>query len=172
MNLHEVNRGIQKYRKRKRIGRGTGSGLGKTSGRGHKGQRSNPGYSVLPIFEGGGMPLVRRIPKRGFNNKFALTVLAINVSDLEKVFESGDEVNPERLKEKSLAKTRYDVLKILGDGELSKKLKVSAHRFSRSAQEKIEQVGGEVVVLPGKAPVLRNKQGQGNKQAAGTKKPE
>jgi large subunit ribosomal protein L15 len=172
MNLHEVNRGIQKYRKRKRIGRGTGSGLGKTSGRGHKGQKSNPGFSLLPIFEGGRMPLVRRIPKRGFNNKFALTVMAVNVGDLEKAFESGDEVTPERLKEKSLAKTRYDVLKILGNGELSKKLKVSAHRFSQSAQEQIEKAGGEVVVLPGKAPVKRNKQGQGNKQASRSKKSE
>jgi large subunit ribosomal protein L15 len=157
MNLDDVNRGIKKFRKRKRVGRGTGSGLGKTSGRGHKGQRSNPGYSILPIFEGGRMPLVRRIPKRGFNNKFAVQVIAVNVSDLEKVFSTGDEVTPESLREKSLAKTRYDVLKILGDGELSKKLKVSAHRFSQTAREKIEKAGGEVVVLAGKTTVEQKK---------------
>ena len=157
MNLDDVNRGIKKFRKRKRVGRGTGSGLGKTSGRGHKGQRSNPGYSILPIFEGVRMPLVRRIPKRGFNNKFAVQVIAVNVSDLEKVFSTGDEVTPESLREKSLAKTRYDVLKILGDGELSKKLKVSAHRFSQTAREKIEKAGGEVVVLAGKTTVEQKK---------------
>ncbi len=161
MNLDDVNRGIQKYRKRKRIGRGTGSGVGKTAGRGHKGQRSNPGYSVLAIFEGGRMPLVRRIPKRGFNNKFALRVATVNVGDLESAFEAGDSVTPEALREKSLAKTRYDVLKILGDGELSKKLTVSAHRFSQTAREKIERAGGEVVVLPGKTSVE-----QKNKAAA------
>ena len=153
MNLHEVHRGIRKYRKRKRIGRGIGSGLGKTSGRGHKGQKSNPGYSILPIFEGGRMPLVRRIPKRGFNNKFALTVATVNVGDLERVFNAGDEVTPEALRKTSLAKTQYDVLKILGNGQLTKRLSVSAHRFSQSAKEKIEEAGGQVVVLPGRTPV-------------------
>lgn len=157
MNLDDINRGIQKYRKRKRVGRGTGSGLGKTCGRGHKGQRSNPGYSVLPIFEGGRMPLVRRIPKRGFNNKFALRVATVNVGDLERAFADGDEVTPESLREKSLAKTRYDILKILGDGQISKKLKISAHRFSQSAREKIEKAGGEIVVLSGKTPVEQKK---------------
>jgi large subunit ribosomal protein L15 len=153
MNLHEVHRGIQKNRKRKRLGRGTGSGRGKTAGRGHKGQRSNPGYSALPIFEGGRMPLVRRIPKRGFNNKFARIVAAVNVGDLEELFEAGAEVTPAALKEKSLATKRYDILKILGDGELTKSLKVAAHRFSQSAKEKIEKAGGEVIILPGPTPV-------------------
>lgn len=152
MNLHEVHRGIRKHRKRRRLGRGTGSGRGKTSGRGHKGQRSNPGYSILPVFEGGRMPLVRRIPKRGFNNKFALTVATINVSDLQ-VFDDGDQVTPESLREKSLVKRHYDVLKILGDGELNKNLNVSAHRFSQSAKEKIEKAGGKIVMLPGRTPV-------------------
>jgi large subunit ribosomal protein L15 len=165
MNEHDVHRGIQKFKKRRRLGRGTGSGRGKTSGRGHKGQRSNPGYSTLPIFQGGTMPLVRRIPKRGFTNQWAETVATVNVGDLERVFSAGDEVTPETLREKSLAKSRYDVLKILGDGELTKKLKVSAHRFSKSAQAKIEQAGGEAVVLPGKIAVAE-KQAQKKQQAA------
>ncbi len=157
MNLHEVHKGITKYKKRKRIGRGTGSGHGKTAGKGHKGQKSRAGHSSLAIFEGGAMPLVRRVPKRGFHNKHALVVAAVNVGDLEAVFEAGDEVTLSSLKEKSLAKHRFDILKILGDGELTKKLKVSAHRFSKSAREKIEQAGGEVVVVPGRTPVEEKK---------------
>lgn len=104
------------------------------------------------------MPLVRRIPKRGFNNRWALSVTIVNVSDLEQRFENGEEVTLESLQSKQLAKGRFDVLKVLGNGDLTKKLKVSAHRFSGSAREKIEQAGGEVVVLPEKAPVVKNKQ--------------
>ncbi|MEQ8790041.1 MAG: 50S ribosomal protein L15 [Pirellulaceae bacterium] len=166
MNLHDVNRGINKHKKAKRLGRGPGSGQGKTSGRGHKGHKSRSGYSRKAVFQGGAMPLVRRVPKRGFNNKFALTVFAVNVSDLERAFAAGDEVTPATLREKSLAKARYDLLKVLGDGELTKKLKVSAHRFSASAREKIEKAGGEVVVLPGKTPVEEKKE-EAKKQAAG-----
>ena len=103
------------------------------------------------------MPLVRRIPKRGFNNRFAPTVMTVNVGDLELRFESGEEVTAETLRAKNLAKGPYDVLKVLGDGGLTKKLKVVAHRFSQSALEKIRQAGGEAVVLPGKAPVPKNK---------------
>ncbi len=158
MNLNDVHRGIQKYKKRKRLGRGTGSGHGKTCGRGHKGQRSRAGYSVHPTFEGGQMPLVRRIPKRGFHNRWAPAVAIVNLDDLESRFDDGAEVTPETLKASNLAKGRYDVLKVLADGELTKKLKVSAHKFSRRAVEKIEQAGGEIVVLPGKAPVVKNKQ--------------
>ena len=157
MNINDVHRGITRLRRRRRLGRGIGSGRGKTAGRGHKGQRSNPGYAALPIFEGGRMPMVRRIPKRGFNNQFALQVAAVNVGDLERVFQAGDHVTPQSLREKSLAKMRYDVLKILGDGELTKKLTVSAHRFSSTAREKIVQAGGEVIELPGKAPVVKQK---------------
>lgn len=153
MNLHEVNRGIKKHKKSRRVGRGTGSGRGKTCGRGHKGQKARAGWSSPPAFQGGTMPLVRRVPKRGFNNRFAPAVATVNVGDLEQAFEAGDEVTPESLREKSLAKRRYDLLKILGDGELTKKLKVSAHRFSKSALEKIEKAGGETVVLPGKKAV-------------------
>jgi len=160
MNLNDVHRGIQKNKKRKRLGRGIGSGHGKTCGRGHKGQRSRAGFSVHPTFEGGQMPLVRRIPKRGFNNQWGPRVAIVNLGDLEAAFDDGAEVTPEALKEKNLAKQRYDVLKVLGDGELTKKLKVSAHRFSKSALEKIEKAGGQSVVLPGKAPVVKNQQKQ------------
>ena len=147
MNLNDIHQGITKYKKRKRIGRGPGSGHGKTSGRGHKGQRSRAGASFHPTFEGGQMPLVRRIPKRGFNNRWADAIAIVNLADLEARFNDGDEVTPDTLKANNLAKGRYDVLKILGDGELSKKLKVTAHRFSKSALEKIEKAGGETVVF-------------------------
>ena len=157
MKLHDVNQGITRFRRRKRLGRGTGSGLGKTSGRGHKGQHSRAGASQHVTFQGGAMPMFRRIPKRGFNNQWALKVGEVNVGDLEKNFEAGEEVTPETLKAKNLAKYRYDVLKVLGDGEITKKLKISAHRFSKSAREKIEKAGGEIIELPGKKPVVKNK---------------
>jgi len=149
MNLAEVNRGIKKHKKRKRVGRGTGSGHGKTSGRGHKGQGQLAGWSAPPTFEGGTSPLIRRIPKRGFHNAFAQSVAAVNVGELQEAYKSGDEVTPESLRDKDLAKGRYDELKILGNGELKKKLKVSAHRFSASALEKIKQAGGVAIVLEG-----------------------
>ncbi len=158
MQINDVNKDITKFKRKKRLGRGTGSGLGKTSGRGHKGQRSRSGASQHPSFQGGAMPMFRRIPKRGFNNKWALKVGTVNVSDLEANFEAGEEVNADTLRAKALAKYRYDVLKVLGDGELTKKLNVTAHRFSKSAQEKIEKAGGTVTVLPGKKPVVKNKQ--------------
>jgi large subunit ribosomal protein L15 len=157
MMIHDVHRGIKKNKKRKRIGRGPGSGHGKTAGRGHKGQKSRAGWSRRPTFQGGAMPLVRRVPKRGFNNKFALKVVALNVCDLDAAFSDGEEVSPETLRERDILKQRYDVLKILGDGELTKKLTVTAHRFSKSAQEKIEKAGGSVNIQPGKAPVVKNK---------------
>ncbi len=163
MNLNDVHRGIKKFKRRKRVGRGIGSGRGKTCGRGHKGQGSRAGYSVHPTFEGGQMPLVRRIPKRGFHNRFARTVAIVNLGDLQERFDDGAEVTPKALREMNLAKGRYDLLKVLGNGELTKKLKISAHRFSRSALEKIEKAGGEAVVLPGKAPVPKNKQGSKQK---------
>lgn len=150
MNLSEVNRGIHKHKKRKRIGRGKGSGLGKTSGRGHKGQGQLAGWSAPAIFEGGASPLIRRIPKRGFHNAFGKTVASVNVSALSAAFADGDEVTIESLKAKDLAKGRYDELKILGNGELTKKLKITAHRFSASALEKIQKAGGEANVIPQK----------------------
>ena len=167
MNIDDVNRGIARNKKRHRVGRGPGSGWGKTAARGHKGQKSRAGFSHHPIFQGGAMPLVRRVPKRGFNNPVALIVGTVNVDDLQRAFEAGEEVTPETLKAKSLAKTRWDVLKILGDGELTKRLTVSAHRFSDSAKEKIEKAGGQVVVLPGRISV-RQKQKQKRRESSKT----
>ena len=100
-----------------------------------------------PAFEGGQMPLARRVPKRGFNNRWARVVLTINLGDLDERFAAGDEVTPETLKSSKLVKGRYDLLKVLGDGELTKKLTIAAHRFSRTALEKIEKAGGKAVVL-------------------------
>jgi large subunit ribosomal protein L15 len=161
MNLNDVNRDVHKNKAKKRVGRGPGSGHGKTASRGSKGQGSRAGYSLLRVFEGGQMPLVRRIPKRGFNNRFAEAVAIVNLDVLERNFEGGEEVTPESLEGKAIIRGRYDQLKVLGDGELTKKLKIAAHRFSQSAREKIEKAGGEVVVLPGKAPVVKNKMKKG-----------
>ena len=151
MNLHDVNQGIHKNKKRKRVGRGPGSGHGKTSGRGHKGQGAQRGWTSSPIFAGGQTSLLRRIPKRGFTNRWAQIVAIINVGDLEGCFAGGEAVSLESLRAKGLLKSRCDELKILGDGELTKKLKVTAHRFSRTAQEKIQAAGGEAIELPAKA---------------------
>jgi large subunit ribosomal protein L15 len=157
MNLSDANKGVHTHRKPKRLGRGIGSGQGKTAGRGHKGQWSHNGVSFLSVFQGGTMPLVRRIPKRGFHNRFAAEVAVVNVGELNEAFKAGDDVTPETLAAASLVQGRFDELKILGNGELKKKLKVSAHRFSKSAADKIAQAGGQTVVLPGKAPVVKNK---------------
>lgn len=172
MNIDEVNRGIEAHKKRRRIGRGPGSGQGKTAGKGHKGQRSRAGWSQKPSFQGGQMPLVRRVPKRGFNNPFAELVAVVNLSVLEKYFQAGEEVTPETLRAKNLARARWDELKILGQGELTKKLKVSAHRFSATAREKIEKAGGEIVVLPVPTPVAEKHKAlrkQKKLEAAGAK---
>jgi len=157
MILNDVHRGIKKHRKRKRIGRGPGSGHGKTSGRGHKGQGSRAGHSQHPTFAGGSMPMVRRVPKRGFNNRWADVVVVVNVGQIDAAFAAGEEVTLQTLAAKNLAKGRFDQLKILGDGELTKKLTISAHKFSKSAIEKIEKSGGEMVTLPGKTPVEQKK---------------
>ena len=166
MRIHEVNEGITKFKKRKRLGRGTGSGLGKTSGRGHKGQRSRSGHSQHPTFQGGAMPMIRRVAKRGFNNKWAQRIGEVNLGDLEKNFDAGDEVTPTTLRERALANYRYDELKVLGKGELKKKLTVSAHRFSKSAKEAIEKAGGTCVVLETAKPVVKNKMGSAKKAQA------
>lgn len=165
MILNDIHRGIKKHKKRKRIGRGPGSGHGKTAGRGHKGQGSRSGSSSHAVWQGGTMPMIRRVPKRGFNNKWGLIVAVVNVGQIDQAYEAGEEVSLETLAAKNLAKGRFDVLKVLGDGELSKKLKISAHRFSKSAAEKIEKAGGEMVVLPGKTPV-KEKQRAAKQQKA------
>ena len=158
MNLSQINQGIHKRKRPKRIGRGPGSGHGKTAGRGHKGQGQLAGWRQNSVFEGGRMPLVRRIPKRGFHNQWGATVAIINIGQLNDAFDSGAEVTPERLGQLGLVKGRYDQLKVLSDGDLTKKLRISAHRFSQAAMEKIKAAGGEAIVLPGPAPVAKNKQ--------------
>lgn len=143
MILNDVQVGIQPRKPRKRIGRGTGSGHGKTSGRGHKGFFSRSGSSRRRGFQGGQMPLFRRVAKRGFsNNFFAPDVAVVNVGELSEAFESGTEITPALLVSKGLIKTSFDQLKVLGDGELSKSFKIIAHRFSASAEQKIAAAGG------------------------------
>ena len=135
--------------KKKRVGRGPGSGLGKTAGRGEKGQKSRSGYSRKIGFEGGQMPLHRRLPKRGFTNIFKKRWLEISLASLEQHFEADAEINPEVLHDRGLIKkAKHDVV-VLGNGELSKPLRVSAHRFTKSAREKIEKAGGAAVQIGG-----------------------
>ena len=159
MNLHDIHRGVHKFKHSRRIGRGPGSGHGKTAGRGHKGQKSRAGYSRKVAFQGGAMPMIRRIPKRGFNNRWAPVVAIVNVEDLESSFKSGDTVTPETVRAKKLIPPHFEIFKVLGNGELKKKLTVSAHRFSKSAEEKIQKAGGSTTLLPGKKPVIKNKMG-------------
>jgi large subunit ribosomal protein L15 len=145
MMINDVHQGIRKNKSRKRIGRGPGSGHGKTSTRGHKGWYSRSGTTNRLGYTGGQTPLARRIAKRGFNNRqFAPIVVVVNVSALNEVFDSGATVNPQTLLEKGLAKGAFDEIKILGNGDLTKKLSVEAHRFSKSAEEKITKQGGSV----------------------------
>ncbi|NLO82034.1 MAG: 50S ribosomal protein L15 [Clostridiales bacterium] len=146
MKLHELRAPEGAKTEPKRKGRGIGSGLGKTAGRGHKGQKARSGGGVRPGFEGGQMPLSRRIPKRGFTNIFSKEFTIVNVGELE-IFEPGTVITPELLKEKGVIKKINDGVKILGDGELTKNLTVKAHRFSKSAREKIEAVGGKAEVI-------------------------
>ncbi|HKR12184.1 MAG TPA: 50S ribosomal protein L15 [Pyrinomonadaceae bacterium] len=135
--------------KKKRVGRGPGSGLGKTAGRGEKGQKSRSGYSAKIGFEGGQMPLHRRLPKRGFTNIFKKRWLEISLASLEEHFEADAEITPEVLHDRGLIKkAKYDVV-VLGNGEVSKPLRVSAHRFTKSAREKIEKAGGAVNQIGG-----------------------
>ncbi|MDD2502300.1 MAG: 50S ribosomal protein L15 [Clostridia bacterium] len=146
MKLHELQPAKGSVKTPLRKGRGTGSGLGKTAGRGHKGQKSRSGGGVRPGFEGGQMPLTRRLPKRGFTNIFAKVYSLVNVGDLEE-FEEGTIVTPQLLKENGLIKKQNDAVKILGEGEISKNLTVQAHKFSKSAKEKIEASGGKAEVI-------------------------
>ena len=149
MDLKTVHQGIGRHRPRKRIGRGIGSGRGGTSTRGNKGQKSRAGSKPHGLFEGGQMKLARRIPKRGFHNRWALTYAVVNVKELDSTFQDGDTVDPAKLRELGLAKGRYDAIKILGDGELTKKLSVKAHKFSQSAQSKIAGAGGNFEIISG-----------------------
>ncbi len=147
MELHDLHPAPGAKKTRKRIGRGPGSGTGKTAGRGHKGQKSRSGYSRRYGFEGGQMPLVRRIPKRGFCNIFRVEYQVVNLKDLERLFTDGDIVSAEALIEKGLVRGGKRPIKVLGDGELKKKLTVQVHKFSQSARAGIEKAGGSCEVV-------------------------
>lgn len=144
--LSELKPAPGSVRGKKRVGRGTGSGMGKTSTRGHKGQKARSGGGVRPGFEGGQMPLSRRLPKRGFNNIFAKIYTTVNVSDFE-IFDVDTVVTAELLKEKKIIKKINDGLKVLGNGELTKKLTVKAVKFTKTAEEKITAAGGSIEVI-------------------------
>ncbi len=146
MKLHELQPAFGSTKAPKRLGRGIGSGLGKTSGKGHKGAKARSGGGKRPGFEGGQMPLTMRIPKRGFTNKWRKEYETINISVLN-IFEDGMEVGPIELLEYGIINKVLDGVKILGDGELTKKLTVQAHKFTATAKEKIEAAGGSCEVI-------------------------
>ncbi len=146
MKLHELSPAEGSRKAPKRIGRGTGSGLGRNAGKGEKGQKARSGGGVRPGFEGGQMPLYRRLPKRGFTNIFAKEYSTLNIDRLN-IFEDGTEVTPELLLEMKIVKKAKNGVKILGNGELQKKLTVKASKFSKVAAEKIEAAGGKVEVV-------------------------
>lgn len=146
MKLHELQPAVGSTTAAKRVGRGVGSGLGKTSGKGHKGAKARSGGGKRPGFEGGQMPLYRRIPKRGFTNIFGTEYAAVNVERLE-VFNDGDVVTVEELLAKKIIRKPMDGVKIMGNGDLTKKLTVKAAKFTASAKEKIEALGGKAEVI-------------------------
>ena len=147
MKLNELQPAVGSKKSPRRLGRGTGSGLGKTSGKGHKGAKARSGGGKRPGFEGGQMPLTMRLPKRGFTNKFRIEYATVNVSRLDEVFEDGAVVTPVELIQTGILKNVQDGVKILGDGEITKKLTVQANKFSASAKEKIEAAGGKAEVI-------------------------
>ena len=147
MKLHELSPAAGSTKERKRIGRGAGSGQGKTAGKGHKGQKARAGRGMRPGFEGGQMPLQRRVPKRGFNNIFRTEMAIVNVAALEANYEAGAVVTIDSLIEKGLVKKVLDGVKVLGYGEITKALTVQANAISESAKQKIEASGGKIEVI-------------------------
>ena len=147
MKLHELSPVEGSKKKSKRIGRGHGSGWGKTAGKGHKGQKARSGGSIRPGFEGGQMPLQRRVPKRGFNNIFAKNVVAVNLSALNRKFNDGDTVDVETLRAAGVVKNGFDAVKVLGNGKIDKKLNVKVSAYSESAKAAIEAAGGKAEVI-------------------------
>lgn len=147
LGLNNIKPAPGSTHKKKRVGRGPGSGLGKTAGRGNKGQKSRSGYSSRPGFEGGQMPLQRRLPKRGFTNIFKKEWIEISLAKIEESFNAGDEVTPEILHDRGLIKKAKHDLVILGNGDVTKGLKISAHRFTKTAKDKIEKAGGSATVI-------------------------
>jgi large subunit ribosomal protein L15 len=157
MQLHDVHQGIHRRKKRKRVGRGTGSGHGKTSSKGHKGHASRQGFKLSPLFEGGQMPLARRVPKRGFfNGRFKKVFAIVNLEVIEAKFEAGALVDEAAMRSKGLVKGQeFDGIKVLGDGTPTKALEVHATKFSASAAEKLSKAGGKAVVVPYKPHAVR-----------------
>ena len=147
MKLHELSPNPGSRQRRKRVGRGDSSGLGKTAGRGEKGQKSRTGAKIRPFFEGGQIPLFRRLPKRGFKNADRIIYTLVNLNILEENFNAGDVVDVAALQEKNLIGKKFFALKILANGEISKALTVKAEKFSEAAKAKIEAVGGKVEVI-------------------------
>lgn len=159
MILNDVHSGVQKRKRKKRVGRGIGSGHGKTASRGHKGQYSSAGAGLPGIlFEGGQTPLFRKVPKRGFNNTtWADSYLAVNIGDIDKAFNDGDTITQDDLKRVGLAKKPAAGIRILGQGDVTKKLVIKASHFSKSALEKIQAKGGTAEVIEGPKKPVRNK---------------
>lgn len=151
LGIHNIGAPKGANRNKKRVGRGPGSGLGKTAGRGHKGQKSRSGYSGRPGFEGGQMPLQRRLPKRGFTNIFKKQWLEVKLSDLEKLFDESASITPDLMAERGLFRKshldRYNGVVVMGNGDLSKALTITAHRFTKGAKSKIEAAGGKVLLV-------------------------
>lgn len=152
LSLNNLHPAAGSTHKKKRVGRGPGSGLGKTAGRGHKGQKSRSGYSSKVGFEGGQMPLHRRLPKRGFTNIFKKEWIEVSLSALDRSFEANEEVTPDLLHERGLIKKAKRDVVVLGTGEISKALRISAHRFTKSAREKIERAGGAATLITRQSP--------------------
>ncbi len=159
MDLSKIHVGVNRRTRKKRVGRGVGSGMGKTATRGHKGQYGSAGAKTpLFTFEGGQMPLFRRMPKRGFSHgSWDKVARVLNVGDLSDCFEDGATIDPEVLRETGLLKGQYERVRILGNGEVAKKLNIKAHHFSKSAQEKITAKGGTCELLPLPQKPVRNK---------------
>ena len=160
MNINTVNEGVCKNVRKDRVGRGPGSGNGKTAGRGMNGQKSRAGFSMLPTFEGGQLPLARRIPKRGFNNKrFADVVESVSLKTVVRKFDASVEITPEVLEERGLISSAKSIVKLIGAEELSGAFKFKVHRVSEGAKASVEKAGGSIEILPGKKPVVKNKMG-------------
>jgi large subunit ribosomal protein L15 len=159
MNLTELTQGVSKRKLKKRVGRGIGSGHGKTASRGHKGQYASAGANLPgPLFIGGQTPLHRRVPKRGFTNgTFRKDYAVVNVGDLDACFDAGATVDAAGLKSTRLVVGTFDGVRILGSGDVTKKLNVTAHHFTKQAKEKIEAKGGTCTVVAGPKPPVRNK---------------
>ena len=167
MNINTVNEGVVRNVRKDRVGRGPGSGNGKTAGRGANGQGSRAGFSMNPTFEGGQLPLARRIPKRGFNNKrFADVVESVSIKTIVRKFaDPSVEITPEVLEERGLISSKKSIVKLIGSDALDAPRKFKVHRISEGAKASVEKAGGAVEILPGKKPVVKNKMKPKTKKA-------